>query len=269
LNIKKIIFFTLAWAVAIAASAQAGDMALIKKGSYIPLYGRDSVKVKVNDFLIDIYPVTVSQYQEFIKENPKWRKSEVKGIFADKNYLGTWKNDVSPDPETLKNEPITGVSWFAAKEYCKCQGKRLPTLDEWEYVAMADSKHLDARKRESYNQYILDWYEQPKSKNQVIGSTFKNYWGVYDMHGLVWEWTQDFNSVLIASESRTGGNNNNLFCSAAAVGATDLMNYAAFMRYAFRSSIKGNYSGKNLGFRCAKDVDERIENRDQSPENKD
>ena len=246
------------WAVAISASAQNIDMATINKGSYTPLYGRDSVKVRVDAFKLDIYPVTVAQYQEFLKENPKWRKSQVKGIFADKSYLKNWDGDLNPN-EKLKNaEPVTNISWFAARDYCKCQGKRLPTLDEWEYVAMADSKRIDARKNESYNQYILDWYEQPKGKHQEIGSTFKNYWGVYDMHGLVWEWTEDFNSVLISSESRSGGNNTNLFCSAAAVGATDLMNYAAFMRYAFRSSIKGNYSINNLGFRCAKDLEKQI-----------
>lgn len=252
--LKKIIFISFIWAGAFSASAQI-DMATIQKGSYTPLYGRDSTQVKVKSFLLDVYPVTVSEYLEFLEENPKWRKSKVKGIFADKNYLNSWKGDLQPDPATKGNEPITSISWFAAKEYCKCQGKRLPTLDEWEYVAMADSKRIDARRNESYNQYILDWYEQPKGRNPEIGSTFKNYWGVYDMHGLVWEWTQDFNSVMIASESRTGGNNNNLFCSAAAVGATDLMNYAAFMRYAFRSSVKGNYSVNNLGFRCAKDIE--------------
>jgi formylglycine-generating enzyme required for sulfatase activity len=50
----------------------------------------------------------------------------------------------------------------------------------------------------------------------------------------------------------------NLFCAAGAVGATDLMNYAAFMRYAFRGSIKANYAMRNLGFRCAKDTKEKI-----------
>lgn len=253
--LKRIIIHSIIWAVAISASAQTINMATITNGSYTPLYGRDSTQVKVNGFLMDVYPVTVAEYVQFLKENPKWRKSQVKGIFADKNYLNTWEDDLHPNSSTNDNEPITSISWFAAKEYCKCQGKRLPTLDEWEYVGMADGKRTDARKNESYNQYILDWYEKPKEKHPEIGSTFKNYWGVYDMHGLVWEWTQDFNSVLIASESRSGGNNNNLFCSAAAVGATDLMNYAAFMRYAFRSSVKGNYSVKNLGFRCAKDIE--------------
>ena len=73
-----------------------------------------------------------------------------------------------------------------------------------------------------------------------------------DLHGLVWEWTSDFNSVLISGESRKDvDKDSNLFCGSAAVGASDLMNYAAFMRYAIRGSLKARYNMSNLGFRCA------------------
>lgn len=255
MSFKKYILIIGIWAIALSAMAQNPEMAFIKKGKYTPLYGRESSKINIGSFLMDTIPVTKAAYLEFLKKNPEWQKANVKGLFADMHYLTDWNTDFQLNDKDAVNEPITNVSWFAAKTYCKCQGKRLPTLDEWEYVGMADEKNPDARKIESYNQYILEWYERPKSTNQKVGSTFKNYWGIYDMHGLVWEWTQDFNSLLISSESRNGGKNNNLFCSAAAVGATDLMNYAAFMRYAFRSSLKGNYSVNNLGFRCAKDLE--------------
>lgn len=120
---------------------------------------------------------------------------------------------------------------------------------------MASQKQADAREEMSYNQYILKWYETPNTFEKEIGSTFKNYWGVYDLHGLVWEWTLDFNSVLLSGESRKdSAGDNSLFCGASAIGATDLMNYAAFMRYAFRGSVKANYSIKNLGFRCVQDM---------------
>ena len=90
----------------------------------------------------------------------------------------------------------------------------------------------------------------------INGKTNKNIWGVYDLHGLVWEWTLDFNSVLISGESRKDvDTDRDLFCAGGAVGAKDLMNYAAFMRYAFRGSIKANYSIQNLGFRCVKDIE--------------
>jgi len=212
------------------------------------------MRVTINDFHIDIYPVTNGEYLEFVKKNPKWQRSNVISLFADDNYLSRWESDTIVGQNQSLKAPITTISWFAANDYCECQGKRLPTVDEWEYVAMADEKLADARTLETYNDFILGWYEQPKTFNNEIGSTFKNYWGVYDLHGLVWEWTSDFNSVLVSGESRKDvDNDSNLFCGSAAIGATDLMNYAAFMRYAIRGSVKAKYTLRNLGFRCVKD----------------
>lgn len=229
-------------------------MVSIKGGKYIPLYGRESKQVKISDFYMDVYPVTNQEFLQFVIKNPKWKKSVAKKIFADKNYLANWKSDIALNSTQSLKAPVTNVSWFVAKEYCECQGKRLPTVDEWEYVAMANENIPDARKLKNYNEFILGWYEKPKTFNNEIGSTFKNYWGVYDLHGLVWEWTSDFNSVLISGESRKDvDKDSNLFCGSAALNATDLMNYAAFMRYAFRGSIKANYAIRNLGFRCVKD----------------
>jgi len=231
-------------------------MVYIKGGTYTPLYGRDSLQVSISDFKIDVYPVTNQEYLEFVKEHPKWKRSKILSLFADKSYLINWKSDTElGDNQNLK-APITNISWFAANDCCQSQGKRLPTIDEWEYVAMANEKMPDARRLENYNQYILSWYEKPKTFNNEIGSSFKNYWNVWDLHGLVWEWTSDFNSVLISGESRKDvDNDSNLFCGSAAIGATDLMNYAAFMRYAIRGSVKAKYTMKNLGFRCVKSIE--------------
>lgn len=239
------------------ASCQS-KMVQIKGGEYIPLYGRDSMKVKINDFLMDVYPVTNKEYVAFVKKYPKWQRSKSVKLFTDKSYLNGWKSDTLLNSNQKLNSPITNISWFAAKEYCDCQNKRLPTIDEWEYVAMANKKVPDARKIEAYNAFILSWYEKPRTFDNEIGSTFKNYWQVYDLHGLVWEWTLDFNSVLISGESRKDVDaDSNLFCGSAAINATDLMNYAAFMRYAIRGSLKAKYTMRNLGFRCVKDINKK------------
>ncbi|PWB25541.1 formylglycine-generating enzyme family protein [Flavobacterium sp. HTF] len=232
--------------------AQEAKMAHIQEGTFVPLYGATSKKpVVVKSFSIDIYPVTNIAFLNFIKKNPAFGRSKIKGIFADKSYLNYWKNDFDFG-KANPNSPVTSVSWFAAKKYCECQGKCLPTMDEWEYVAMADEKRTDARTRKEFNEYILSWYEKSKTYENPIGSTFKNYWGVYDMHGLVWEWTADFNSLFLSGESRKDkSSDKNLFCGASSVNASDLMDYAAFMRYAFRGSLKAKYSTRNLGFRCA------------------
>ncbi len=230
-------------------------MAFITEGKYKPLFGQDSFIVTINPFLMDVYPVSNTDFLAFTKKNKRWRKSQKRLFFSDGNYLLHWQNDTVLGKEQKYDSPVTTVSWFSANAYCSCQGKRLPTVDEWEYVAMANEKLPDARTVPSFNQGILDWYERPKTYNNSIGKTPKNYWGIVDLHGLVWEWTSDFNSVLLTGESRNDvSTDTNLFCGTAAINATDLMNYAAFMRYAFRASVEANYAVKNLGFRCAKDT---------------
>jgi formylglycine-generating enzyme len=50
---------------------------------------------------------------------------------------------------------------------------------------------------------IQEWYSKLSTKNLAeVGSTDKNYWGVYDMFGLIWEWTYDFNNAMVTGDSR-------------------------------------------------------------------
>ncbi|MBD3627557.1 formylglycine-generating enzyme family protein [Cyclobacterium sp.] len=234
--------------------AQEEMMVPISGGVYTPLYGASQTQVQVADFYLDPVPVTHLDYLNFVEKNPKWRKSAVIGLFADQRYLDFWDGDLS-FPQSLKNSPVNHVSWFAAKAYCECQGKRLPTVDEWEYVAMASASLKDARKDSLFNLAILRSYEKPKTYLQQVGNQGKNIWGVADLHGIVWEWTMDFNAIILTGESRNYGNTDlGLFCASGALGANDLMNYAAFMRYAMRSSLNARNSLSTLGFRCAKNM---------------
>lgn len=251
----KIILSLFSLLIATSLLAQDTKMVSIKGGTFVPLYGATNKKpVAVASFSLDVYPVTNAQYLVFVKKYPQYSRSKMKGLFAEKSYLSHWKNDFDYG-DNKSDAPATNVSWFAAKNYCECQGKRLPTMDEWEYVGMADEKRTDARTKEEFNKFILAWYEKPKTYVNSVGKNFKNYWGVYDMHGLVWEWTSDFNSIFLSGESRKDKDTDkNLFCGSGSVNATDLMNYAAFMRYGFRASLKARYTTRNLGFRCAKNL---------------
>ena len=86
-----------------------------------------------------------------------------------------------------------------------------------------------------------------------------NVHGLYNLHGLVWEWTSDFNSALITGDARGDtGIERSLFCGAGSMGASDRSNYPAFMRFGLRSSLKAAYTVHNLGFRCAQDAPTQV-----------
>lgn len=245
------IFFIL---LELLATAQTQpSMVNIKGGFYLPLYSLDSQKILVKPFYMDVYPVTNADYRKFVLQNPTWRKSKIKSIYADSNYLHHWKSDTSFDAQ-IAQSPVVNVSWFAAKKYCECQGKRLPTVAEWEMAARANETKADASKDLKYNQWILNWVSKPSPKVLPhVGSTFKNYFGVWDLHGLVWEWTFDFNSALTTGESRgNSGLDKSFFCGGGSFASKDINNYASFMRFASRASVKAKYGVPNLGFRCVK-----------------
>ena len=235
--------------------ADKKSMALIKEGFYTPLYldpspgdAKGDEKLRVGMFYLDRYPVTKENFLDFVMLNPKWRKSNAKRVFADTMYLNDWQSDTEFANAGASASPVTFVSWFASRAYCHAQGKRLPSLAEWEYAAAFKTE-------KDLNQKILNWYSRPTEKILgSIGSTFANDFGVYDLHGLIWEWVEDFNSSLVTGESRADGSlDKAAFCGSGGLGASDFKNYAAFMRFGFRSSLQGSFTIANLGFRCARD----------------
>lgn len=239
--------------------AQPSDMVLVEEGTYMPFYSSSEDSVTVKPFYIDKHQVTNQQFLEFVEANPEWRRSNVKSIFASEGFLQHWGDDLDlgPDAEEIRHSPVTNVSWFAARAYAKWKGKRLPTLDEWEYVASANQHKPLASRDEEFVKRILDWYSRPNTKIlPEVGQGHANYHGVHDMHGLIWEWVQDFNTVFISGESRADqGELKQFYCAAgsSASADNDKENYAAFLRYALRGSLEADFVVNNLGFRCAKD----------------
>lgn len=237
------------------AQSPPANMKMIKGGTYVPFFGSETTTVKVQDFYMDMYLVTNAEYLEFVKKNPEWQKSKVRKIFADKNYLNHWEGDtiLGKNKYLLNEGPVINISWYAAKAYCACQDKRLATVDEWEYAAQASETKPNASRDPAFYQKVLDWYSVPNPTFlPPVRTGFKNYYGIYGLIGLVWEWNSDFNTSMMNGESRAAGPDRQLFCGAGSSGSTNTGNYAAYMRYAFRSSLKANYAVSNLGFRCVK-----------------
>ncbi|HET6408533.1 MAG TPA: formylglycine-generating enzyme family protein, partial [Chthoniobacteraceae bacterium] len=145
--------------------------------------------------------------------------------------------------------------WFAAKAFASWKGKRLPTTAEWERVAAAGFESADGSKEPRFVAEVGRWYSTPAPRTlPEVGQSKANFFGVYDLHGLIWEWTSDFNSAIVTGDARSDtGLERQLFCGAGSLGANDRTNFPAFMRYGFRSSLKAGYTIHNLGFRCAND----------------
>jgi len=234
------------------------DMANVTAGEYRPLFlSTDSPVVNVSSFRIDKAPVTNREFQNFVEKNPKWQRNAVPSLFAEQTYLSHWVDTDSksaPNPTDFE-KPVIYVSWYAAQSYCQAQQKRLPTVAEWEYVAQASFIQKDGSQEKGYNQKILDWYAKAsKQTPSDVGKDEPNFWGVHNMHGLIWEWTEDFNSNLISGESRDDSSvNKELYCASGSAGAVNPSDYAAFMRYGFRSSLNAKFTLGSLGFRCAQD----------------
>ena len=134
------------------------------------------------------------------------------------------------------------------------QGARLPTWNEWEYAAAADETHRDARQDPAWRERILGWYSR-SSRDALpsVGLQAPNAYGVHDLHGLVWEWTEDSSSLMVDSDNRTQGDpDKGKFCGAGALSMDDRENYAVLMRVAMLSSLEGRDTTANLGFRCAR-----------------
>ncbi|MHB1223134.1 MAG: formylglycine-generating enzyme family protein [Gemmatimonadaceae bacterium] len=239
-----------------AGRAAGGAMARIPAGVYVPLYDRGDGPVRVAAFRIDRQPVTRGQFLAFVEAHPKWRRDRVRPLFADQRYLAGWAAALQPGDalDSLDaRRPVTEVSWFAAAAYCRARGDRLPTVDEWEYVAAASTTERDASRDPAATRVLLASYARSHAASlPVVGTTPANVYGVRDLHGVVWEWTEDFNSVLVSDDSRgTAGRDQKLFCAAAAVGATNTTNYPAFLRHAVRAGLEGRTTMSSLGFRCA------------------
>jgi formylglycine-generating enzyme required for sulfatase activity len=125
-------------------------------------------------FYMGIYEITQEQYQKVMGNNPSHFKGE-------------------------DNLPVETVSWDAAVEFCKKlsqkEGKtyRLPTEAEWEYACRAGTTTKFSFGEDESRLGDYAWYRQNSgSKTHLVGTLKPNAWGLYDLHGNVWEWCQDW-----------------------------------------------------------------------------
>jgi sulfatase modifying factor 1 len=240
--------------VAAGAEPDAASIAGGEWRSILPT-GTKERSVRVESFVFDRTPVTNAQFLAFVRQNARWQQGNVPATLADSGYLKQWRGPAELGSTAQPDQPVTGVSWFAARAYCETRGARLPYWYEWELAAAADETTRDARNTPGWQQRLLTWYSKPSNRPLApVGAEPANFHGVHDLHNLVWEWVEDFNALMISGDSRERGDPDELkFCGSGAMSLQNPDEYAVAMRIAMLSSLQASSTTMNLGFRCATD----------------
>jgi formylglycine-generating enzyme len=252
----------LAFSASAARAETAGNLRpgenwiLVPSGEYAPLLRApgDSERIVVPSFWMQQTPVTNADFLAFVRANPAWQRDHVSPLFADENYLAHWAGPLEPGPRAPLQSPVVRVSWFAARAYAAWIDARLPIAAEWERAANIGFTTDDASNEPGMRAFISTWLARPfPDVLPAVGQGTPNQLGLHDLHGLVWEWVDDFNTALVTGESRADPSlERDLFCGAGSIGARDKTNYPAFMRAGFRSSLRAAYTVSSLGFRCVR-----------------
>ncbi len=133
-------------------------------------------EVRVPSFYMGRYPVTNKEYERYLRENSEAVEPK---YWADRRY-------------NMPEQPVVGVSWEDAERYADWAGLRLPTEAEWEYACRAGtvSRYYSGTSKNDFEP--VGWYEKnSEGRLHAVGEKEPNDFGLYDMHGNVWEWVED------------------------------------------------------------------------------
>jgi formylglycine-generating enzyme required for sulfatase activity len=217
-------------------------------------------EVSLDDFAIGRYPVTVGEYMRFVEDirshYPEWLEE------GSEYHLTTGEEDhyrsagVNPE-ESL--QPVVGISWGDAAAYCEWLSSQtggdysLLTEAEWEYACRAgsDSNYSFGDDVGRLGEYA--WYGENSGDNvPSVGQKQPNTWGLYDMHGNVWEWVRDwygnYSEELQSNPSGPAGG------SLRVIRGGGWFGDAENCRSACRDHFDPAGRGSSLGFRLARRV---------------
>jgi formylglycine-generating enzyme required for sulfatase activity len=132
-------------------------------------------EVWLDDFYLARTPVTNSQYAEYLAATNA----------PEPEY---WHDHDFNDPD----QPVVGVSWQEAQEYCRWAGLSLPTEAQWEYACRAGTSTQFWSGDTEEDLTRVGWYAGNSGRRlHRVGEKEPNGFGLHDIHGNIWEWCED------------------------------------------------------------------------------
>lgn len=200
-------------------------------------------KMEISPFYMDKYPVTNKQFQAFMKST-HYRPRDAH------NFLRDWRQGMYP--KGWDDKPVTWISMEDARAYAKWAGKRLPHEWEWQYAAQGKDNNL------------YPWGNSKDSTRMPMPDTSRNMrypgnvnefprgassFGVMDLVGNVWQWTDEYTDEHTRAAILKGGSYFNAQSSSWYFPqAYELNTYGKYLLLAPGIDRSGT-----IGFRCVQD----------------
>ena len=176
---------------------------------------------------------------------------------------GEWKAVMGGNPSKANfcgdACPVENVNWHEAQEFARRlaakTGKsyRLPSEAEWEYACRAGGRH-DYCGGDDPDK--LAWYGDEYGGTQPVGQKQPNVWGLFDMSGNVWEWTQDCNhpdyqgAPIDGSAWESAGG-----CGSRVLRGGSWLGGPQYSRAALRFGFTPNFRAGDFGFRVVRNLE--------------
>jgi len=211
--------------------------------------------VSVDGFFLDKHEVTVREFALFLT----YAAGELH--YHDDQPIDRVDGGYRPAEGTAR-EPIRQVTWWAARDYCRWAGKRLPTESEWEFAARGtdertypwgnDSSNCDRANHFTGRTFCNDGPVEVGSHPD--GTTAR---GTHDLAGNVAEWTADWYADYPDSDETIDNPTGPKDGTYKVVRGGGYLDNGQFVRAAARRAVPPNRHAEDIGVRCAigKDAD--------------
>lgn len=217
--------------------ASCPEMVVVPSGSFAmgsPFKGEGPIRtVQLTSFAIGRFEVTQAEWRALMGAHPL------------------------RFPDCGDRCPVENVSWHDALAFVQRlsarsgQRYRLPSEAEWEYACRAGGQHDLCGGNEAE---LLAWSGDEYGETHPVGHKKPNAWGLYDMSGNVWEWTQDCTTPDYLGAPLDASPREHPACSSRILRGGSWLDGPTYARASLRFGFKPDFRAGDIGFRVVREM---------------